>query len=305
MENKEVKIETPQAPASNQSQWVLPVLAGGLALALGMNFWQATRFDAVQSQIGQVTQQVADVKKSVNAMEQGVAASVSGMKQEVSSIQDEAKKIAADTARGASQAAQSLAQRHADRLVKNLEKNHEETRQQLAEQLNQGISQVKATTDEQSSKLANVSTDVTSVKAEVANTRTELQQTIADLRRATGDMGVMSGLIATNSSELKALKEMGERNYYEFRLRKNDKVQRIGDVMLAVKRTDTKRNRFSLELTADDRRIEKKDKTLNEPIQFYVSPNKARTPYEIVVYGLEKDTIVGYLATPKMQMARN
>lgn len=305
MEQNEVKIETPQVQSSAKNQWILPVLAGGLALSLGMNFWQSTRFDAVNGQLGQVTQQVAEVKKSLGAMEQGVAASVSGMKQEVAGMQDEAKKIAATTARGASQAAQSLAQRHADRLVKNLEKNQEETRQQLAEQLNQGISQVKAATDEQSSKIANVSTDVTNVKSEVATTRTELQQTISDLRRATGDMGVMSGLIATNSGELKALKEMGERNYFEFRIRKNDKVQRVGDVLLSVKRTDTKRNRFSLELTADDRRIEKKDKTLNEPIQFYVSPNKARTPYEIVVYGIEKDTIVGYLATPKMQMARN
>jgi len=76
----------------------------------------------------------------------------------------------------------------------------------------------------------------------------------------------------------------------------------VGDVFIQLKRTDPKRNRFTIEILADDKKVEKKDKTVNEPVQFYTS--KARQPYEIVVNEVRKDVIVGYLATPKVQAAR-
>lgn len=169
--------------------------------------------------------------------------------------------------------------------------------------MNEQLSAVKSSADESSTALNSVSTDVKQVRTDVDATRSELQNTIADLRRATGDMGVMSGLIATNSTELKALRELGERNYYEFRLTRKDKAQKVGDVTLALKKADAKKSRFTLELNADDRKIEKKDKTMNEPVQFYVA-SKARQPYEIVVNEISKDTVVGYLSTPKVQVSR-
>ena len=73
--------------------------------------------------------------------------------------------------------------------------------------------------------------------------------------------------------------------------------------MLTLKKTDQKKNKFTIELVADDKRVEKKDKSINEPLQFYTS--KARQPYEIVVNEVGKDIIVGYLATPKVQNVRN
>ena len=118
-------------------------------------------------------------------------------------------------------------------------------------------------------------------------------------------MGEMSGLIATNSKELSALREFGERNYYEFNLSKNAGVQRIGDVQLQLKKADTKRSRYTVQVLIDDnRKIEKKDKTLHEPVQFY-SGARARQPYEVVVYEVQKDRVIGYLSTPKAQLARN
>ena len=71
---------------------------------------------------------------------------------------------------------------------------------------------------------------------------------------------------------------------------------------LALKKSDTKRNRFTVEVMADDKRIEKKDKTANEPVQFYVA-SKARQPYEIVVNQIAKDSVSGYLAKPKVTVA--
>jgi hypothetical protein len=69
-----------------------------------------------------------------------------------------------------------------------------------------------------------------------------------------------------------------------------------------LKKTDRKKNKFTIDVVADDKRIEKKDKNVNEPVQFYVA--KARQPYELVINEIGKDAIKGYLATPKVQQSR-
>lgn len=165
--------------------------------------------------------------------------------------------------------------------------------EQAAQQ--QAIAAVKQTADTATTQIATVSTDV-------QNTKSQLDQTISTLKRATGDIDSHSSLIATNGKELQALRELGERNYSEFTITKSKKPQRVGDVMVELKKVDVKRNRFTFVITADDKQVEKKDRTLNEPIQFYTL--KARQPNEIVVNQVRKDTIVGYLATPKVQNSR-
>src|SRR5207244_3489132 len=104
----------------------------------------------------------------------------------------------------------------------------------------------------------------------------DLQKTIADLKTTRGDLGVQSGLIATNSSELAALKRLGERNYIEFKLGKTKDRQRVGDITLLLKKTDPKKNKYTVEVMADDKLTEKRDKNVNEPVQCYTS--KARQP---------------------------
>ena len=145
-------------------------------------------------------------------------------------------------------------------------------------------------------------TDVTTVKADIASTQSNLEKATADLKRMNGDMGVMSGLIATNGKDLSALRELGERNYFEFDLSKKSADKRIGNVTLKLKNADAKRNRYTLEVLADDKRVEKKDKTINEPVQVYVAGY--RQPYEIVINQVKKDSVVGYLSTPKVTLAR-
>ena len=151
-------------------------------------------------------------------------------------------------------------------------------------------------------KIGEVSTEVGTVKSDLSNTKAELDKTIANLKSVSGDLGVQSGLIATNGKELAALKALGERNYFEFNLGKTKQPQRVGDVMLQLKKADQKKNKYTVEITADDKRVEKKDKGVNEPVQFYTS--KARQPYEMVVNEVKKDVIVGYLSTPKVQTGR-
>ncbi len=138
--------------------------------------------------------------------------------------------------------------------------------------------------------------EVETVKEEVDATRAELEKTIAELTSVKGDLGVQSGLIATNGEELAALKRLGERNYYEFNLRRTRRPQRVGPVSVKLTGTDRKRNRYSIELWADDKRIVKNRKTLLEPVQFYVAGS--RIPYELVVNKIDSGLIEGYLSTP-------
>ena len=101
---------------------------------------------------------------------------------------------------------------------------------------------------------------------------------------------------------MQALRRLGERNYFEIKLGKTKAPQRIGDITLLLKKTDPKKNKYTVDVNADDKVTEKKDKNINEPVQFYTS--KAKQPYEIVINQVQKDMIVGYLATPKEQSGR-
>lgn len=148
-----------------------------------------------------------------------------------------------------------------------------------------------------SSEVSNVRTDVGGVKTDVANTRTDLESTKTQLQRAVGDAGVMSGLIARNHDELETLKHKGDRSYYEFTLRKGDKDVILSTVKLRLKKVDAKRAKYTMIVTSDDRQIEKKDKNMMEPVQFYTGKNPVL--YEIVVNNVEKNSISGYLSTPK------
>jgi len=112
----------------------------------------------------------------------------------------------------------------------------------------------------------------------------------------------MSGLIATNSKDLDQLRALGERNYFEFDINRKEAAKKVGDIMLTLKKADPKRSRFTMDVLADDHHVEKRDKTINEPVQLYVSGNMQ--PYEIVVNRVDKDHVTGYLATPKVKLAR-
>ena len=146
-------------------------------------------------------------------------------------------------------------------------------------------------------EVAGVKTDVGGVKTDVANTRSELEATKAKLESAVGDLGVQSGLIAHTRDDLEVLKHKGDRNYYEFTLLKGAKPQPVSTVSLQLKKTDPKRGKFTMNVTSDDKTIEKKDRNLSEPIQFY--SGRDHMLYELVVWTIDKNKAGGYLSTPK------
>ncbi|HTZ34329.1 MAG TPA: hypothetical protein VMH31_17835 [Methylomirabilota bacterium] len=159
--------------------------------------------------------------------------------------------------------------------------------------------QISATQKESAAQIGAVASDLGGAKKDIEATRTDLEATKSKLDRATGDMGVMSGLIAKNHDDLEELRRKGDRNYYEFTIQKSKTPQRVGPVQIALNKTDQKKSRYTMTVLADDKSIEKKDKTAGEPVQFYVKGSAKLAPYEIVVFDVGKNQINGYLATPK------
>ncbi len=143
------------------------------------------------------------------------------------------------------------------------------------------------------------SEDVTKLNGDVTGVKNDLDVTKAKLERATGDMGVMSGLIARNHDDVEELKRRGDRNYYEFTLQKSKTPEKVGPVQISLNKTDQKRSKYTMTVLADDRSIEKKDKTAGEPVQFYVKGSAHAAPYELVVFDVTKNQVTGYLSTPK------
>lgn len=148
-----------------------------------------------------------------------------------------------------------------------------------------------------SGAVTGVRTDVGKVKEDVTATRSDLAETKAKLEHAIGDLNKESELIATTHDELEVLKHRGDRNYYEFTLTKGKDTSHVATVGLQLKSADPKKGQFTLYVIADDKKIEKKDKSINEPLQFYTG--KDHNLFEVVVNNVDKNKVSGYLATPK------
>lgn len=145
--------------------------------------------------------------------------------------------------------------------------------------------------------IAGVKTDVGGVKTDLGNTKADLEATKAKLQSTVGDLGVQSGLIANTRSDLEVLKHKGDRNYYEFTLLRGAKPQPVSTVSLQLKKTDAKKGKFTMNVTSDDKTIEKKDRNVSEPIQFY--SGRDHLLFELVVWTVDKNKATGYLSTPK------
>jgi chromosome segregation ATPase len=281
-------------PPPAAANWKTPLLVGILVLLVASNIFLFVQLDHVRTDgRNEMAKLTTQFNASMEKMRIDSSEEVQRSARRVESLQS----ALAQSRRAADQAV-GQAKIDAQKRVETLQERV--AAEQAAQK--QAIDAVKQSADTANTQIANVSSDVGNVKTDVQNTKTQLEQTVANLKRATGELDSHASLIATNGKELQALKDLGERNYSEFTITKAKKPTRVSDVMLEVRKVDQKRNRFTIAITVDDKTVEKKDRTINEPIQFYTS--KARQPDEIVVNALKKDTIVGYLATPKVQTGR-
>jgi len=295
MSNDELdkNIEEPRV-ASNGHIGLLVALCIGLALALAGDVYLWTQSNQLKSDLAQsqdnTQTQISKLGDATTAL----------LQQRLEAINEDLK-AAHDSADSALKRARFETQKQGKELAQRLDQQQQQVSGELT-QLKDATTTASTKIDAVSTDVTGVKTDVTGVKADVASTQTEVEKHGTDLKRVMGDMGVMSGLIATNSKDLVALRELGDRNYIEFDLTKKDATKKIGDITLTLRKSDPKRNRYTVAVLADDKTLEKRDKTINEPVQLYVAGN--RQPYEIVVNEVKKDEVVGYLATPKVHMAR-
>ena len=169
--------------------------------------------------------------------------------------------------------------------------------QSAVAQLNKAIAQKASAQDvnklqaDANAKIGGLSTDLDSTKQDLASTKSEFTNAL------TGTKGELGGAIARTHDELVALAHRSDRDFFEFTLPRKKAQQKVGTVTVELEKTDTKRNVFSINLSFDDKLTERSNKAMNEPLYFYVQG--ASSALELVVNKLAKDTVSGYISTPK------
>lgn len=272
----------------------IPILFGLVIALAAANVYLFLQLDQVRTEMASMRDSMLD---EVSNLRETSTVTNQTQERRLESIREELEAARRQAAVAAGQAKTEATQR-AEELARQLEAEQARQRQEqerTAQELSQGLSQVATATDENKSTIGQVQTQVT-------ETKTELEKTISALTAVTGDLGVQSGLIATNAKELAALRELGDRDYFEFDITRNRQPTKVGDIAIRLKDTNRNRGRFTLDVIADDKTVEKRQRTINEPLQFYVS--SARQPYELVINTVERNRIVGYLAVPKVKIPR-
>jgi len=263
MSDDGAQIQLEQQP-SNAGKWLLFVSAILIVAAAGYAYY--TTHETVRNLSDQLAISQAQVKELQNRMQTAEA-------------QEET------LARQAGLTKKELVQRSAEILAQQKAAENRLEQEQKA--------QISAVTGD----IAGVKTDVGGVKTDVASTKSDLEATKAKLQSTIGDLGMQSGLIANTRSDLEVLKHKGDRNYYEFTLLRGAKPQPVSTVSLQLRKSDAKKGKFTLNVTSDDKTIEKKDRNVSEPIQFY--SGRDHLLFELVIWTVDKNKATGYLSTPK------
>jgi acetolactate synthase small subunit len=287
----------PQEP--QRSGLLTALVAGALIALVAANIYLYVQVDHMRTDLASVqeklTTQLSNLRDTANVNTEAQKRHIESLKEELDAARNQARNSAGQV--------KSELLANADRLKKQIEEEQAKSMQAVSTEISGVKSDVAQVATKADAKIADVSTEVGNVKSAQSQTAAELQKTITDLKSVKGDLGVQSGLVATNGTELQALKMRGERNYFDIKLGKTKQPQRVGDITLLLKNTDPKKNKYTVQVMADDKLTEKKDKNINEPVQFYTTKG-GRIPYEIVINKVDKNMIVGYLATPKVEATR-
>lgn len=269
--------QTPEVHAHTGKFAALFVLVGALALA---QIYTMSQIGSVRTSIE--TQQTAFEKSITTHLEQQVAARVDtsddATAQELDAIRkdvDDAMKRSGVASRETRKARAAL------------------TQLQVEQRQNSEVMQAELAKKADQEQVGTLTQNVSATRTDLDSTRQLLDTTRADLGMARSDLGT---LIARNHDEIDTLRRLGERDYFEFTAEKG-KPAKVANVGLLLKKTNSKRHRFNINLIADDMEIEKKNRTINEPVFFYLKGQKKF--YELVVNKVDSKTVTGYVSTPK------
>jgi hypothetical protein len=174
--------------------------------------------------------------------------------------------------------------RRAQAQVAHLEKEQRDQAEQLKQQLAQKADQ---------QQVGAIHQDLSAQRTDLDSTKKTIESVRSDLGMARSELGT---LIARNHDEIDQLRRMGDRDYFEFTLRRKQ-PHRVANIELTLTKTNVKHHRFNLEMVVDETEVEKKDRNINEPLIFYV--NGSKKPFELVVNSVESDQVKGYISAPK------
>ncbi|HUI43854.1 MAG TPA: hypothetical protein VL523_17980 [Terriglobia bacterium] len=271
MRNERIEVRQSSGP------WILVFVVLGL-LVIG-EIYTLSRLGAISS----VETQQASLKSQIQQSNDQLAAKLSNL-QDASAQQLDALRTELDASAKRMGSSGGKALGRARAMVAKLEKETQAQNDELKQEIAK-----KADTDQ----VASVSQDVAATKSDLGTTKQTLSTLQSDLGMARSDMGT---LIARNHDDIETLRKLGQRNYYEFTLNKNQE-QTVAGVGMVLKKTNVKHHRFNLDVLANDMEIQKNNRTVDEPIFFI--PNSARAFDELVVNKVTANTVIGYVSTPK------
>jgi chromosome segregation ATPase len=244
-----------------------------------------------QAQIAKITDQLQTLESNHKTGEATLSSQISSLKTDLASAQEAVGTTKADLRRTAAQ----------------IQAEGKKTKTELSEAIaskadtRQVEAQVQAAKTDAENKIGQVSTEVGGVKTQVTAVKTDLDATRRDLegtqRQLIDVRDTLNAAVAKNAAELAQLRLKGEKDYFEFTLPKKNEQIKVEDIRLTLLKTNQKKGKFNLKVAVDDSSLEKKDRSINEPIQFLVGQNRVR--YEVVINWVQKDKAGGYLAIPK------
>jgi chromosome segregation ATPase len=281
------------SPAGNKNVSLIPeglktALLFLLLIAVGFLLYDSYKFQqANKESLAQMEEQIRILDKTGEARISSLKGVITETQQEVGSTKAEIKKttqqIQAEGLRTKAELSQALASKAESSDVQAI-KNDADSK----------IGQVKSEVGGVKTEVGGVKTEVGTVKTDLANARRDLEGTqrqLVDVRET------LTAAVAKNASELDSLRRKGERDYYEFTIQKKDQITKVEDIRVILRKTDPKKGKFNVDIMVDDNRLEKKDRNVNEPLQFLVGKNRLR--YELVINWIQKDQAGGYLSIPK------
>ena len=258
-----------------------------LILVVAWLFYDKFRTEKVRSA------EIAGLTARIVELETGHRVTEAAFTSRVSSLESSLEQAVDDS--------QEKLERTAAQLQAEGKKTRQELSQELSSQSQNLEAQVRAAKTEAEAKLGQVNTDVGGVREDVVTVKTDLANTRRDLegtqRQLVDVRDSLSAAVAKNSTELAQLRLKGERDYIEFTLPDRKALVKVGDIRLQLTKTDVKKGKYNFKVYVDDNRLEKKDRMINEPVQFLVGQNRVR--YEVVINWVQKNAAGGYLSIPK------
>jgi hypothetical protein len=272
--------------------WKLAVIAAGVG-ALGFNVYLSSRIHAVD---GAANAERIALEQQITQLERRLAARETMHQSTVAALEAELER----TQRVASTQARSEAKRQGESTANLIaEKQREQQDMFLGE-----LGAVRTAADENREGLDAIRTEVSGVRGEIDQTRKGLAETGDIVLRTQDEIGLFSGRLDEQGASLAELKRRGERETMPFTLQRSKSLTKIGDVQVRLKDANPAKNRYTVEILADDQLILQKDRYVNEPVELYVTGSER--PYEIVVTKVEKGAVRGFLSRPAWrQVARN